>query len=90
MTLTAARRRLLLALAAGQTLKVHRDLDGHKQFRLHPAEGGPGEPVDRRVAEALAEAGLIDSNKKFPAATFWLTEAGRQAAAALELTDDWR
>jgi len=92
VTLTAARRRLLLALAAGQTLKAHRDIDGHKQFRLHPAEGGPGEPVDRRVAEALAEAGLIDSNKKFPAATFWLTEAGRQAAAvaALELTDDRR
>jgi hypothetical protein len=80
--LTAAQRRLLLAIAAGQTLKAHRDVDGGKEFRLHPADGRPAEAIARRTAEALYERGLIDSNKKFPAATFWLTEPGRRLAEA--------
>lgn len=84
MRLSAGQRRLLLALAAGRALKAHRDLDGRKLFRLHDAAGGPAEAVERRLAESLAGAGLIDSNKKFPAATFWLTEAGRRVAAGLQ------
>ena len=74
--LTPAHRTLLQRMAAGCTLKAHRDLEGRKDYRLHPLEG-EAEPVRAATVEALAAAGLIDSNKKFPAATFWLTPAAR-------------
>jgi len=77
-----AGRRLLLELARGSALKVHRDLDGHKVFRLH-APDGSSRPVARARVEALIEARLIGSNQKFPAATFWLTEAGRRLVETL-------
>lgn len=77
MKLTAEHWRLLKALAAGHTLKAHRDIDGGKEFRLHFTDGRPPETLERRWADELTEAGLIDSNKKFPAATFWLTEKGK-------------
>ncbi len=83
LRLTDEHKRLLLALAAGHTLKAHRDLDGRKEFRLHYTDGRPAEPIQRRYPEALVEAGLVDSNKKFPAATFWLTERGRATVAKL-------
>lgn len=79
MTLSAEHRRLLLALAAGHTLKAHRDIEGHKEFRLYHTDG-PTEIIPRRYVDDLAEQGLIDSNKKFPAATFWLTEKGKTLA----------
>ena len=82
MPLTPAQAELLQALARGLTLKSHRDLEGHKEFRLH-ATGGQSTLVAWEDVEALQSAGLIDSNKKFPAATFWLTGAGR---AHLHLT----
>jgi hypothetical protein len=77
MRLSPAQRTLLERMAAGWTLKAHRDIDGRKEYRLHALEGG-AEPVRAATVEALAEAGLIDSNKKFPAATFWLTPAARE------------
>ena len=78
--LTAAQRRVLRAILGGQTLKAHRDVDGAKLYRLHSLDGGV-ETVAAGTVQSLVAAGLLDSNKKFPAATFWLTEAGRQAAA---------
>jgi hypothetical protein len=79
MNLTDPQRRILRSMANGDFLKAHRDLEGDKAFKLHPREGAT-ERVDRADVDALVEAGLIDSNKKFPAATFWLTEKGRAAA----------
>jgi hypothetical protein len=76
MRLTTEQRRLLRAMASGSTLKAQRYLDGTKEYRLHPIDR-PSEIVERRSVEVLHEQGLIDSNKKFPAATYWLTEAGR-------------
>lgn len=70
---------MLARIAAGWALKAHRDLEGGKTWRLHPPEG-EAVPVAAEAAIALVEAGLIDSNKKFPAATFWLTPAGRAYA----------
>lgn len=61
------------------TLKAHRDIEGRKEFWLHPLEG-EAQSVDAETVARLVAQGLIDSNKKFPAATFWLTEAGRRAA----------
>jgi len=68
-------------MAGGWTLKAHRYLDGRKEYRLHSLEGDI-EVVAPATVQSLAERGLIDSNKKFPAATFWLTEKGRAAIAA--------
>jgi len=66
----------------GGTLKVHRDLEGSKIYLLHPLEGPPltfqGATVRR-----LEIQGLIESNKKFPAATYLLTEKGKEVALNL-------
>jgi hypothetical protein len=76
MPLTPAQIELLQAIATGLTLKSHRDLEGRKEYRLH-ALAGPSTLLPWEDVEALQSAGLIDSNKKFPSATYWLTEAGR-------------
>jgi hypothetical protein len=76
MTLTADQHHLLLALANGHTLKVHRDIDGGKVYRLCDLEGAVT-PIERALVDDLIEHGLLGSNQKFPAATFWLTPAGR-------------
>ena len=82
MPLSPAQAELLQALAHGLTLKSHRDLEGRKEYRLHSVDGH-SPVVAWADVEALQSAGLIDSNKKFPAATYWLTDAGR---AQLKLT----
>jgi len=79
---TPAQIELLQAIASGLTLKSHRDLEGHKEYRLHALDGQLVIAAWEDVA-ALQSAGLIDSNKKFPSATYWLTSAGR---AHLKLT----
>lgn len=76
MPLTPAQVELLQAIADGLTLKSHRDLEGHKEYRLHTLDGQSAFVAWEDVA-ALQSAGLIDSNKKFPAATYWLTDSGR-------------
>jgi hypothetical protein len=77
--LSPAQARLLRAIANGCALKVHRDVDGGKTYRLHALDGTT-QTARRATVEALLARGLLDSNKKFPAATFWLTEAGKSAA----------
>lgn len=73
---TAAQVELLQAIANGLTLKSHRDLEGRKEYRLHALDGHSA-LVPWKDVEALHSAGLIDSNKKFPSATYWLTDTGR-------------
>jgi hypothetical protein len=63
-------------------LKSHRDIEGNKMYKLHPLEG-PEQIVPAEVVDALVEHGLIDSNKKFPAATYWLTEKGKALVVTL-------
>lgn len=82
MQLIPAQVELLQAIASGSTLKSHRDLEGHKEYRLHTLDG-QSLIVAWEHVEALQSAGLIDSNKKFPSAAYWLTDAGR---AHLDLT----
>ncbi len=74
-------------MAAGWTLKAHRYLDGRKEYQLHPLQG-TSENLAPEVAEALVDNGLIDSNKKFPAATFWLTPKGQAALAGFSEPTD--
>jgi predicted transcriptional regulator len=80
--LSAASLDILRAMACGATLKAHRDLEGAKHHRLHMLDGtelGVGEAAVR----ALERRGLLDSNKKFPAATYILTDKGRRMAERL-------
>lgn len=82
MELTFAQQQLIKAIAGDNFLKAHRDVEGHKVYQLHPLAAAP-QTVNGDDVQALVEAGLIDSNKKFPAATFWLTEQGKVLAGQL-------
>jgi hypothetical protein len=73
---------LVQALAAGHTLKDHRFLDGRKQHTLHRLDGTTFQ-VGAAVVDRLRREGVIASNKKFPAATYLLTEKGRRLVARL-------
>lgn len=75
MHLTSRQRHILQAMRNGAALKVHRTLDGEKAHRLHPLDGTP-ETVERELVESLVTLGLIQSNLKFPAATYLLTDRG--------------
>ncbi len=81
--LSEAERHVLLALAAGWVLKSHRELDGSKVYKLHPLDEQEPQPVSWETMDRLREAGLIDSNKKFPAATYLLTDRGREVVSRL-------
>ncbi|BCX04899.1 MAG: hypothetical protein KatS3mg053_2837 [Candidatus Roseilinea sp.] len=83
MQLTESQRRIVLAMARGLRLKDHRDLEGHKTYALHSPDDR-SEPVNPADVEALVELGLIGSNKKFPSATYWLTDAGRAVVSTLQ------
>ena len=80
MNLTDEQQHLLNALADGHTLKVHRDIDGGKVYRLYDLAGA-ATPIERALASDLIERGLLGSNQKFPAATVWLTTTGRAQIA---------
>jgi hypothetical protein len=79
MNLSVAQRELLMAMRDGASLKIHRELDGDKQHLLHPLESET-EPVDAALVESLRDLDLIQSNLKFPAADYVLTD---KALAAL-------
>jgi len=68
--LESSQAALMAAVQQGDILKVHRTMDGAKEYRLHPLAGGEPMPVSPRDVEALLAAELIASNMKFPAATY--------------------
>ncbi len=84
--LSAQERDLLIMLAEGGALKAHRDLNGSKEHRLHQLDGIVHN-VPARTVGKLRRRGLIASNKKFPAATYLLTDKGRQLAVELGQSD---
>jgi len=77
--LTDPQQAVLAALLEGWTLKSHRTLDGQKTCRLHGLSGEIVEVKDG-VVDGLAAAALIQSNQKFPAATYLLTDEGNRLA----------
>lgn len=77
---------VLRALAQGGTLKAHRTMDGAKVYRLHPLNEDVFE-VSEAVVRALKRRKFIDSNMKFPAATYLLTDQGRCVLQQLVNTD---
>lgn len=82
--ISEAQNHILRALVSGSTLKVQRDIEGGKVYKLHALTGN-AEVVAPAVVDSLCKAGLLASNMKFPAAAFLLTEKG--AALALGLVD---
>ena len=76
MKAAPAQLNLLRAIANGARLRDHRDIEGRKWFDLAAGDEKPV-PVDSSLVETLIARRWIDSNKKFPAATYWLTELGR-------------
>lgn len=83
MRLNDAQRAVLVALQAGDRLKVHRTVDGEKRYLLHRIDESGVSAVDAAVVASLERGGLIESNMKFPAATFLLTDKGIAVAAKL-------
>jgi len=83
MRLSDAQRALLIALQAGERLQVHRTLDGAKLYRLHTQGGNAAKAVAPDVVDSLVRTGLIESNMKFPAATFLLTDKGLATIKAI-------
>lgn len=80
--LSGPQRRLLAQIAGGARLKDHRDIEGGKHYTLSVDTTEPVK-VKAGMVEALVERGLIDSNKKFPSATYWLTDEGKRVAAGM-------
>jgi hypothetical protein len=89
MNLSISQKLVLHGLLEGATLKAHRYLDGTKVHTLHFLDGSV-ETLRRSTVESLKEAGFIASNKKFPAATYLLTERGRQTALSLGTSPETR
>lgn len=85
MNLSKSQKNVLRALIQGSTLKSHRYLDGTKLYKLHPLDG-PAQTVEWNIVDALKSQGLIHSNQKFPAATYLLTDKGKELASTLEGT----
>lgn len=83
MRLSAPQRALLTALQAGDRLNVQRTLDGAKRYRLHARDDAAVVEIDATVVDSLLRAGLIESNMKFPAATFLLTDKGLAVVTAI-------
>ncbi len=73
---------ILQQLADGSTLKSHRDIEGQKVYRIHRLDG-TAETPNAKAVDQLKNGRYIDSNKKFPAATYMLTDKGRQAIVAV-------
>ncbi len=71
-----SQREILEALANGWALRSRRELNGNKEFVLQFLNDEP-KKINPKVIKQLREKRLIDSNKKFPVSTFWLTELGR-------------
>ena len=80
--LTREEKRVLRALVTGWTLRAHRTLDGEKRYRLHALDGAV-QPVHPRTVERLQRRGFVQSNQKFPVATFLLTDRGQERANQL-------
>ena len=82
MRLNHLHQHILRAMSGQGFLKVHRDIEGNKICKLHALDGGE-EVIPPAAVAYLVNHGLIDSNKKFPAATYWLTPFGTERVKTL-------
>lgn len=68
---------VLNGLGNGWVLKSRRELNGKKEFVLQ-TPNGERKRINPKAIYILRKKGLVDSNKKFPVATFYLTDLGRE------------
>lgn len=73
-------------MLAGQSLRSHRTLEGEKAYRLHQLDG-QSVLIKKETVDALRRKRLIETNNKFPTATYFLTGKGRETAS--KLTDSF-
>ncbi|MCO5191394.1 MAG: hypothetical protein M9918_24790 [Anaerolineae bacterium] len=85
--LSAEQHAILAALADGQTLKSHRTIEGDKTYTLHALDGTTHSVSMDAVLDLRARR-LIETNHKFPAATFLLTTTGTAQVHNLTTTGD--
>jgi hypothetical protein len=83
--LSAEQEQLLRALATGSTLKAQRTLDGVKRYQLRALDQTSVE-IAAHLVEGLCRQRLLQSNLKFPAAVYLLTDQGLALARGLV---DW-
>ncbi len=80
--LTVEQQSVLVAVFTGAALRSHRDLEGNKRYALHRDEQEVGE-IGRKTILSLRDKRLLETNHKFPSATFLLTTRGNKIAAQL-------
>jgi len=85
LRLSEAHKQLLSALARGSRLQDHRDLDGGKVYKLHALDDASEVLIAASSVAYLQRHKLIESNMKFPAATYLLTDRGAAIAATLTI-----
>lgn len=85
MALRGVEHQLLEVMAEGAALKSHRDVEGHKIYLLHRLGAGSPSPISATVVETLYRQGLIESNQKFPVATYLLTDRGKKEVRPISL-----
>ena len=73
---------VLTCLLHGWSLRSHRDLEGNKRFELRSLSGGT-QPVALDTVQKMRNKRLIETNHKFPSATFLLTGHGEKVAQKL-------
>ena len=76
----------LTAVYSGLALRSQRDIEGNKRYELRSESAA--QPVSRETVLGLRKKRLIETNHKFPSATFLLTTAGEQIAARLAGQND--
>ena len=81
--LSEAHKQLLCELARGSRLQDHRDVEGGKVYKLHALDNAPDTLISAAMVAYLQRHKLLESNMKFPAATYLLTDKGAAIATTL-------
>lgn len=84
--LTDEQQSVLAAIFNGAALRSHRDLEGNKHYALYALDGDERR-IGRKTVLDLRNKRLLETNHKFPSATFLLTSRGNAVAAQLSSGD---
>ena len=74
--LGSAESSTLVAMAEGWSLRSHRNIEGEKVYKLHSLNDEQV-IVQPKSVQLLRTKGLIETNQKFPTATYLLTGVGQ-------------
>lgn len=79
--LTNKQQQIVIAVFQGSALRSQRDIEGGKIYELRGKTSS--QPIPRKIVLDLRKKRLIETNHKFPSATFLLTTDGLKIAAQL-------